>query len=574
MNKIHYFINFNLFSSIFFCLISTVYGQDLKYYNNLLTSKSYYLFSLNNLNIPLTNDGVIGGGSIPPYSGGSIGEELFLYSAGFFLSGYMNDDLWINGVASSSRVFDYVSGNINSQSDDPKFKFYVLESSDKNSFEKWVEWNDAVDQGAYFYDGDNDRIFSPIDKNQNGKWDFNEDKPDFLGDKYVWCVFNDGVQSNERMFTTVEPLGIEIRQSIWSYDLSNFEGIFFVRYSILNTGIKSNVLDSVYFSAWTDPDLGNYTNNLVGCDTLLNSGYTYESEQNTISNRLPKAFLIQLLQGPISYITGETYIDKNGNNIYDETIDISLDTAYNVKGNNIGLKTYPGSKNLNMTSFSNFQFPLPPDDQQILYNRKLMEGLFPIEPCNNYGYGEIRGDIDCSLINKKFLYSGDPISDFGWINTLPSDQKIILNTGPFQLKINEPIDIILAYIITGGSETIYSIEQAKSKAMLLQNSFKDFISESKDKKFGYTPIKFNLDQNYPNPFNSSTQINFSIPEKDFVTLKLYDVLGKEISTLVNEIKYDGNHSVVFNAKNLSSGLYIYTLTFRDQITSKKMILLK
>lgn len=86
--------------------------------------------------------------------------------------------------------------------------------------------------------------------------------------------------------------------------------------------------------------------------------------------------------------------------------------------------------------------------------------------------------------------------------------------------------------------------------------------------------EYALMQNYPNPFNPSTQINFAVPEKSFVTLKVYDILGKEIATLVNSEMDAGYHKAAFNAENLASGIYIYTITAGDFVNTKKMMLIR
>ena len=86
--------------------------------------------------------------------------------------------------------------------------------------------------------------------------------------------------------------------------------------------------------------------------------------------------------------------------------------------------------------------------------------------------------------------------------------------------------------------------------------------------------KFSLSQNYPNPFNPSTKIKFNIPRASLVTLEVYDVLGKEVATLVNEIKPIGSYEVSFDASHLSSGIYFYKLQAGNFIETKKMILLK
>ena len=88
------------------------------------------------------------------------------------------------------------------------------------------------------------------------------------------------------------------------------------------------------------------------------------------------------------------------------------------------------------------------------------------------------------------------------------------------------------------------------------------------------PTKFVLEQNYPNPFNPTTKINFSIPEVQQVQLKVYDVLGNEVATLVNEEKAPGTYEVQFNASNLTSGIYFYTLKAGSFSETKKLMLLK
>jgi Tol biopolymer transport system component len=90
------------------------------------------------------------------------------------------------------------------------------------------------------------------------------------------------------------------------------------------------------------------------------------------------------------------------------------------------------------------------------------------------------------------------------------------------------------------------------------------------------PIKFSISQNYPNPFNPTTTINYSIPKPCIVTLKVYDILGREAATLVNEQKNAGNYSVQFAAgsKQLASGIYIYRIQAGNFVDSKKLILMK
>jgi hypothetical protein len=88
------------------------------------------------------------------------------------------------------------------------------------------------------------------------------------------------------------------------------------------------------------------------------------------------------------------------------------------------------------------------------------------------------------------------------------------------------------------------------------------------------PSKFDMSQNYPNPFNPTTNISYSIPEKSFVTLKIYDNLGRELTTLVSEVKSEGIYSVNFDGSKLSSGIYFYKIIAGNYSDTKRMLLIK
>lgn len=111
-------------------------------------------------------------------------------------------------------------------------------------------------------------------------------------------------------------------------------------------------------------------------------------------------------------------------------------------------------------------------------------------------------------------------------------------------------------------------------------SYMDFVLTATDvEEESQTPLSFNLFQNYPNPFNPTTKIKYSIPASppngmNNVTLRIYDILGNEITTLVNEQKSEGNYEADFNALNLSSGVYFYKLQSGSNSSIKKMILMR
>jgi hypothetical protein len=102
----------------------------------------------------------------------------------------------------------------------------------------------------------------------------------------------------------------------------------------------------------------------------------------------------------------------------------------------------------------------------------------------------------------------------------------------------------------------------------------DFSSTSIGQETQTNLDKYNLSQNYPNPFNPTTTINYSLPNSSFVKLVVYNSIGQEIATLVNETIAAGNHNVEFDASNLPSGIYFYKLQAGSFVETKKMILLK
>ena len=86
--------------------------------------------------------------------------------------------------------------------------------------------------------------------------------------------------------------------------------------------------------------------------------------------------------------------------------------------------------------------------------------------------------------------------------------------------------------------------------------------------------QFYLNQNYPNPFNPTTSIDYYVPKTSFITIKLFDILGRYITTLVNEVKKPGNYTIEFNARQLTSGIYFYKMQSSDFEQTKKLVLIK
>ena len=120
----------------------------------------------------------------------------------------------------------------------------------------------------------------------------------------------------------------------------------------------------------------------------------------------------------------------------------------------------------------------------------------------------------------------------------------------------------------GKGENTINQSQAGFWSMYYQN----IISKVEDDDI--FPNQFMLEQNYPNPFNPSTIIKFGIPERANVVIKIYDILGSEVITLINQEMDIGWYEVQFNASNYSSGIYIYRMQAGNYISTKKMLMVK
>ncbi|MBZ0183650.1 MAG: T9SS type A sorting domain-containing protein [Melioribacteraceae bacterium] len=183
------------------------------------------------------------------------------------------------------------------------------------------------------------------------------------------------------------------------------------------------------------------------------------------------------------------------------------------------------------------------------------------------------------------MYWGDPETKTGWLNTYPIDQRLMATTGPFDLEVGKPKTVLGALIAARGNSPENSVTLAKEYLNEIlesyNNNFEDIpVGVANEKNI---PLQFSLSQNYPNPFNPSTIIEYAIPNVETlhaksqmqnVTLKVFDILGREVAELVNEQKSAGRYKVNFNASNLASGVYMYQLKSGNHVSSKKMLLIK
>jgi len=189
-------------------------------------------------------------------------------------------------------------------------------------------------------------------------------------------------------------------------------------------------------------------------------------------------------------------------------------------------------------------------------------------------------DVDSTLLALRIkIEDGMNFSKVSGFSGIVNGSAIQLPTGNYVIN-NETIVIDNNYnvinasqLISGQQVIVWAAVDASSNKTALQIQSK-LSSPTSVEESPVTVDMFVLEQNYPNPFNPSTTISFSIQTDQFVTLKVFNAIGEEMTTLINENLTRGTHNINFNADGLSSGFYIYRLESGNQVQVRKMMLLK
>jgi hypothetical protein len=257
--------------------------------------------------------------------------------------------------------------------------------------------------------------------------------PDVLGDQMLWCVYNDAdgtAHTNEAGGTG--PLGVQIDQTTWAYDRTGPLGnMVFIKYKITNGG--SNTLDNMFVSQWADPDLGNFTDDLVGCDTVpdftgksRSMGFVYNgNNHDAIYGDIPPALGIDFLQGPT-----------------------------NAVGDTLGL-----------TSFAKYINGTDPLSSGQTYD--WMQGL----DGNNAG----APIVDPYGVTTHFMVAGDPLLPLptSWLDSNPADRRFFLSSGPIQMLPGQTQTVIVAIVVGECGDRLSSIKALRFNDDQAQQTYND-----------------------------------------------------------------------------------------------------
>ncbi|HEV8538637.1 MAG TPA: glycosyl hydrolase family 18 protein [Bacteroidota bacterium] len=174
------------------------------------------------------------------------------------------------------------------------------------------------------------------------------------------------------------------------------------------------------------------------------------------------------------------------------------------------------------------------------------------------------------------LLENDPGTSFPRINygSVPANQWVVISIPMSQLNPNNQVFHRIDILEMSGTIKTYYVDEVRLSGAAGAEIRPGAVPEEGLSAGGVLPESYNLDQNFPNPFNPSTTIRFDLPSPEHVSLKLYNLIGEEVATLIDEVRSAGSHSVVWNAGGMPSGQYFYRITAGSFTQTRKVTLLK
>jgi len=312
-----------------------------------------------------------------------------------------------------------------------------------DDFQNW-----PVDYGAPWVDVDGDGAWNPLPAGQ--------DHPEFIGDQVLWFVSNDGDPAYKLNFGT-SPMNVEIQTTMFGYDRIDAIGdMLFIKQLVINKG-DDDLVDT-YMGLWSDPDLGNAGDDLVGCNVELGMGYVWNDGPDTYYDNLDigtPAAGYDFFQGP------KVPCDDPTDPVECPAQGAKMFGTY-----------YPGEKNLKMSSFAFYingdaTYTDPADETEGYY---YLQGLRKDgSPYPN----EIAGD----LYDQKFCFYGDPALDHGTTNPVDgnyasaADRRFLMSVGPFTMASGDSQEVVFGIFHAAGGDALSSVAYLSQVDQLAQSAY-------------------------------------------------------------------------------------------------------
>ncbi|MFT5368271.1 MAG: hypothetical protein ACI8V2_003235 [Candidatus Latescibacterota bacterium] len=361
------------------------------------------VIDINSISMFVTNQGSFAY-DIP---GGSSGLEFpkntgktAVFAAGLWLGGKVAGETRV-AIAEYSNEFApgiILPGGAPSDSQDERYRVYKISRGDDASNPDYAAW--PVADGA------------PV--NADGT-------PQVTGDQTLWAVYNDA-DANSHSNMQTAPLGIEVQQTTFAFNRTGALGnVVFLKFLMINKG--GNQIDSTYVSIWSDPDLGEAGNDLVGADVITSMGYCYNgSNTDAVYGSNPPVVGYDFFKGPIG----------------DDGVELP------------------------MTSFNKYINGTDPGTGEETYN--YMKGLDA-----DGGLADHTDPI--TGVIKSFMVDGDPVAGTGWNDENPADRRLMLSSGPFTFAPGDTQEVVCAVIMGQGQDRLTSITATRFFDTFAQSAF-------------------------------------------------------------------------------------------------------
>ncbi len=514
-------------------------------------------------------------------------NRFAFYTAGLSIAAYIEGQL---RMATCTFIGEYKAGYINISGGVPtpvtntNFKLYKVTNKDSTSPD-YLNWGLMIPYGAPY-----------VDRNNNGQWDAGIDRPGIKNaSQTIFVCMTDGFpethNQGEGFPGGTAPIYSEMQLTAWAYKKGDslstepLNDVQYFSYVIINKSTKA--WNNAVISVSTDPDLGEPTDDYIGSDTILKLGYIYNWD-NTDGSGSPPSYGETPPAAGISYFLTPHLFTGNPNDSI---------VYYNPPGSNnrIVKKQY---RELGMTSFTYFgrtggggiMCEWDPGTQMDSYHylsgvkrdgspwfhpytkqrtKKLYTGNpETLEGWTEYGYN---GNVNMAEIRS--CAGGDSITTY---MSPPRDRRFLLNTGGIDYTLNagDTMRILFGQMVARGTNNVNSVTKLKDLCRAAKYVYETNFPVSVFNISNEVPTSYSLGQNYPNPFNQTSIFKFQCSMKGHVNVSVYDITGREVSTLVNETLQPGTYEVRFDGSELNSGVYFVRMTAGDFSETRKMVLLK
>ena len=333
-----------------------------------------------------------------------------------------------------------------------------------------------------------------------------------LGDQMLWSVYNDLGKLGVNPLSSLLPVGIEVQQTTWASDVAGSGGrMVFTRYRMIQRG--ASPATNMFFGFWTDPDLGGFADDLVGCDTTLSLAYCYNAtNSDLVYGSAPPAFGVRMTQGPYSSALGAR-------------LQATAVIGYVNGGDPVNsVEAYRSLSGLNR------------------------DGTPIINPTTGQP--------------TRFMYSGDPVAATGWLDSSPSDRRVMLSSGPFSMAPGDTQEVVIAIVIGQASNRLASLTALRFSTSVLDATRP-------------LPARLALGPPQPNPGRGVVTLSLSLPTEGEATLELLDIAGRRVHMKSLGSLPAGTHAIPLDLARVrrAPGIYFVRVTHHEQSVTQRLVVL-